>query len=258
MDSLPIIPTVRLTDIEARVVGSLAEKQATTPQQCPLTLNALVAACNQATNREPVVNYDPALVETAADELRQKGLLRLVYPRHGRSANRYRLVLDEALGLDDRQRALLAVLLLRGPQTLGELRTRTERLASFDDLAAVEAELAGLTDREEPLVRRLNRLPGQKEDRYAQTLIDESERAGQPSPGDRPQPPGVRSDAGPTPTVPTQPEAAGAGDPDSEPGPPRETPEEAIADLRGQLAELAATVATMRRDLDHLVARLGG
>ena len=133
----------------ARVLGALVEKGLTTPQQYPLTLNALQAACNQTSNREPVVSYDETTVQAALDELKDQRLVRFVLPSHGRSVVRYRHVLDEALGLDDRQCAILAMLLLRGPQTVGELRIRTERMAQFDGLDEVEHELdlLGLTRR---------------------------------------------------------------------------------------------------------------
>src|SRR5665213_4401191 len=121
---------------EVRVLGSLIEKRLTTPQQYPLTLNALVLACNQTSNRDPVVHYDESVVESALSQLKDQRLVRFVLPSHGRSVVRYRHVLDEVLGVDDRQLALLAVLLLRGPQTVGELRTRTERMVDFEDLGS--------------------------------------------------------------------------------------------------------------------------
>jgi uncharacterized protein YceH (UPF0502 family) len=161
---------VELSPVEARVIGSLAEKQLTTPQQYPLTLNALVMACNQTSNRDPVVVYDDALVEDALTSLKEAGLLRFVHPGHGRSATRYRQVLDERFGLDARGLSVLAVLLLRGPQTVGELRARTERMADYDGLDEVEAELGRLADGPDPLVSRLPRRPGQKEERWAERL----------------------------------------------------------------------------------------
>jgi hypothetical protein len=164
---------VELNPVEARVIGCLAEKQLTTPQQYPLTLNALVIACNQTSNRDPVVAYDDAIVDTALSTLRGAGLLRLVHPSHGRSATRYRQVLDERFGLDERGLSLLAVLLLRGPQTVGELRTRTERMADFGSLDGVGAELERMADGPEPLVCRLPRRPGQKEERWTQLLAGE-------------------------------------------------------------------------------------
>src|ERR1700722_5530568 len=123
---------MKLSAQEARVLGSLVEKELTTPQQYPLTLKSLVGACNQATNRDPVVDYGEGTVMSVLNALKERRLVRFVLPSHGRTAVRYRHVLGEALALDQRQCALLAVLLLRGPQTIGELRSRTERMADFD------------------------------------------------------------------------------------------------------------------------------
>ncbi|HEX2850131.1 MAG TPA: DUF480 domain-containing protein [Acidimicrobiales bacterium] len=159
-----------LTAEEARVVGSLAEKQLTTPQYYPLTFNALVNACNQSNNRNPVVSYAPETVETALDGLRRKGYARIIHAGGGSRVPKYRQTLDETLGLDQRELALLTVLLLRGPQTIGELRGRTERMAEFDGLDAVDHDLDRLAARETPLVVRLERAPGQKEGRVATTL----------------------------------------------------------------------------------------
>jgi uncharacterized protein YceH (UPF0502 family)/alkylhydroperoxidase family enzyme len=164
---------LHLTAEEARVAGSLAEKQLATPQYYPLTLNALVNACNQTNNRDPIVSYDEPTVAAALDALREKGVARLVHPGGGSRVTKYRHVLDERLGLDARELALVCVLLLRGPQTLNELRTRTERLADFDGASAVERDLERLADeRQPPLVQKLERQPGQKEARYASTLVD--------------------------------------------------------------------------------------
>ena len=155
----------------ARVLGSLVEKGLATPQQYPLTINALQSACNQTSNREPVVNYDETTVLAALDELKDQKLVRFVLPSHGRSVVRYRQVLDEALGLDAPQCAILAVLLLRGPQTVGELRIRTERMAKFDSLDEIEHQLEFLGSREEPLAHNVGRRPGQKEERWATPLV---------------------------------------------------------------------------------------
>ena len=161
---------MELTPEEARVVGALAEKQLTTPQYYPLTLNALVNACNQTSNRNPVVAYDDMTVERALQGLRDKGLARAVLSP-GNRAPKYRHLLDEALPLVPEELAVMTVLLLRGPQTVGELRTRTERMYAFATLEDVEAALERLATRhEEPLAERLERQPGQKEARYAHLL----------------------------------------------------------------------------------------
>jgi uncharacterized protein YceH (UPF0502 family) len=171
--------------IEARVVGSLAEKQLTTPQQYPLSLNALVLACNQTSNREPVVDYEESLVEVALSSLKAGGWVRFVHPSHGRSVIRYRQVLDEKLGLDERRLALMAVLLLRGPQTGGELRARTERMTEFESIASIESDLERLAAEPEPLVVHLPRRPGQKEERWAQLLTGEPDLEALPAVGSR-------------------------------------------------------------------------
>ena len=154
------------------MLGSLVEKQLTTPQQYPLTLNALTLACSQSSNRDPVVDYDEPAVESAVTSIKTRGLARFVHPSHGRSALRYAHALDDAFGLGVRPLALLAVLMLRGPQTLGELRSRTERMVRFSDLNEIQAELDALAARSEPLVLRLPRAPGRKEDRYHHLLGD--------------------------------------------------------------------------------------
>jgi len=161
---------LELGDEELRIIGSLIEKELTTPQQYPLTLNALVLACNQTSNRYPVVTYEEREVENTVMGLKDKGLARVVHPSHGRSATRYRQVLHEALYLEREELAVLGVMMLRGPQTLNELKTRTERGADFADLDAVQRTLDALAGREEPLVVRIPRQSGQREDRYAHLL----------------------------------------------------------------------------------------
>jgi uncharacterized protein YceH (UPF0502 family) len=162
---------LQLDPEEARVLGSLAEKQLTTPQYYPLTLNALVNACNQSNNRTPVVAYDSETVAAALGRLREKGVARVIHAGGGSRTDKYRHVVDEQLGLDQRELALVTVLLLRGPQTLKELRTRTERMADFDDVDAVERDLTRLaSEREEALTVHLERQPGQKEARWATTI----------------------------------------------------------------------------------------
>jgi uncharacterized protein len=153
--------------VEIRVVGCLVEKQRTTPDAYPLSLNALRLACNQSTNRDPVADYDEATVSEALRRLALRGWTRLASGA-GSRARKYRHLLPEALGIDDAELSLLAVLMLRGAQTPGELKQRSERLHGFADLAAVEAALDGLIER--GYVVRHERRPGQKEQRYRQVL----------------------------------------------------------------------------------------
>jgi uncharacterized protein len=153
--------------VEIRVLGCLIEKQRTTPDAYPLSLNALRLACNQTTNRDPVVAYEEAAIRDALQRLYRRGWTRLA-SGHGSRAAKYRHLLDEALGLAREESALLAVLMLRGAQTPGELKARSERLHRFADLEALEATLERLISRK--LAARLPRRPGQKEERYAQLL----------------------------------------------------------------------------------------
>jgi uncharacterized protein len=168
--------------VELRVLGCLIEKQRTTPDTYPLSLNALRLACNQATNRDPVVDYDESTIRSALDRLARKGWTRLASGPGSRVA-KFRHLLEEALGLTPSELALLAVLMLRGPQTVGELRTRSERLYPFPSLEDVERTLAALAGRE--LVVRQPRRPGQKEERWAHLLGDE-ERPEAPPPSEVP------------------------------------------------------------------------
>ncbi|MEZ5181150.1 MAG: DUF480 domain-containing protein [Acidimicrobiales bacterium] len=164
-DDLP-----NLDAIEQRVVGSLLEKEVTVPATYPLTLNALRTACNQSSSREPVLDLDEAAIVEAIDRLKARGLARIVYAGTGARAVKYRQVLDEVLDLEPDERALLTVLLLRGPQAPGELKTRTDRLHGFGDRAEVEACLGRLRDRDAPLVRELERRPGQQDARWIHLL----------------------------------------------------------------------------------------
>ncbi len=211
---------MELTPVQIRILGCLVEKQTTTPDNYPLTTNALVAACNQTSNRDPVVGYDERTVDAAMLELRTQGLARTV--TRGR-ANKHRHVLDEAWQLSASELAVLAVLFLRGPQTTGELRQRCERMHPFDDLHQVESVLEALAARAEPFVVQLQRVPGQKERRWAHLLGEE--------------PAGVA----------VVPEAVE----------PR-----AVAERRAQpdsdlAADLAAEVARLRVDVDRLYELLG-
>ena len=159
-----------LNDIETRVLGSLVEKQVTTPEYYPLTLNALMLACNQKNNRTPVTSYDETTVAQALETLREKNLAYVFYGSTSR-VPKYKHVLPEVMHLSAPELALICVLLLRGPQTTGELATRAFRLHEFAGLEEVESTLNSLIAREpDPLVTRLPRQPGQKEVRFAHLL----------------------------------------------------------------------------------------
>jgi uncharacterized protein len=159
---------------ELRVLGCLIEKQRTTPDVYPLSLNALRLACNQSTNRDPVVEYDEPTIRDALQRLSARGWVRLA-SGPGSRAVKYRHLFDEALRVSGPEISLLAVLMLRGPQTLGELKTRTERLHGFESTAEVDETLSGLAQRE--LVAQLDRRPGQKEERWTQLLGADAEPA---------------------------------------------------------------------------------
>lgn len=211
-----------LSDVEVRVLGALYEKARTTPDGYPLTLNALTTACNQSSNREPVMALADTEVSAAVDALRKRSLVRAIV-RSGAAATKYAHVMDEALGLVNRQLAVLSVLMLRGAQTAGELRTRTQRLHEYEDVADVEAALEGLADRAEPLVTRLPRRPGQREERWAHLLAgEESARA---SDAARERAPAAASAA-----------AAPADD--------------RVARLEGEVAQLRGEVAALRDQLE--------
>ncbi len=184
-----------LDPTEIRVLGCLLEKQRTTPDAYPLSLNALRLACNQATNRDPVVEYDDATIRAALHQLGRRRWTRLASGAGSRTA-KYRHLLDDALPLDRGEHAVMCVLMLRGPQTPGELKQRTERMHSFGDLAGLRATLDRLIDRD--LVRRLDRRPGHKEERYMHLLGDPD--APEPGPNRLAGPDG-RPDAGQPTTV---------------------------------------------------------
>ncbi|HEV2891419.1 MAG TPA: DUF480 domain-containing protein [Frankiaceae bacterium] len=211
---------MELTFAEGRVLGCLVEKQLLTPQGYPLTDNALVAACNQTTSRDPVVSYDVPTVRLAVRSLREAGLLRT---RSGERSDKHEHRLRETLDLSPAEVALLAVLLLRGPQTSGELRARAERMHAFATTEDVERVLDGLADRTEPLVRRLERRPGRKEARYADALVPRDLAA-------TPATTGAFADALPA----------------SAPGP------DEVAELRAEVAALRAELAELRDALRDL------
>src|ERR671912_1254989 len=169
-----------LDEVEVRVLGALVEKQLATPDYYPLTLNALVNACNQISNRDPVVSYDERTVERAVDSLRGKNLAYVFYGSESR-VPKYKHVMTEIFRLPAPELAAMCVLMLRGPQTVGEVRGRTGRLYEFADLREAEETLDGLARRDDPLVAKLPRQAGRKEARYAQLL------SGQPAVEEEPE-----------------------------------------------------------------------
>lgn len=168
--------------VEVRILGCLIEKQRTTPDAYPLSLNSLRLATNQATNREPVVAYDESTIRVALERLSRRGWIRLASGAGSRAA-KYRHLLDQVLALSGPELSLLAVLMLRGPQTLGELKQRTERLHAFASLEDVDGAIAHLVERD--LVAHMERRPGQKEARYAQLLGAHSDDGAQAPPRER-------------------------------------------------------------------------
>jgi uncharacterized protein YceH (UPF0502 family) len=160
---------ITLNEVECRILGSLIEKEVTTPEYYPLSVNALVNACNQKSNRDPVMNLEEAVVHKALRSLEGQSLVRSVSPADSR-VTKYEHRLQEVFNFYRHEIAILCLLLLRGPQTPGELRSRSERMHSFDDLSAVQSSLQHLMKREPPLVKPLPRQPGTKETRYAHLL----------------------------------------------------------------------------------------
>lgn len=247
------------TDVEIRVLGCLVEKQRTTPDQYPLTLNSLRLACNQSTNREPVVDYDEAEIRKALGELGRRRWIRGASGHTSRSP-KYRHLLDTELSLSEDQISVLAVLMLRGEQTPGQLKQRTERMFGFHDLDALQTTLDALASRD--LIERLPRRPGQKEDRYRQLIggshleDDVDEPGADASSGPQGVPAGESgSVSGPTGTQ-TAATPAAIGE---EPLPvPQDTPEtERIEALERQVGELTRELSEMRTLLDDLRDQLG-
>jgi uncharacterized protein YceH (UPF0502 family) len=234
-----------LTPPEQRVLGCLIEKRWTTPDQYPLSLNALRLACNQSTNRDPVTDYDEHTVREAAQRLSKYGLARLA-SGHSSRAIKFRHLAEEALGLGREELAVLAVLLLRGPQTPGELKARSERMAPLATLDDVDAVLAVLIDR--GYVRRVERRPGQKEDRFEQLFGGEAERAAAASRAhlapatESHGAPGSESHTTPASGTPAAPATTGASRDD---------------ELAARVQALEAEVAALRSELASLQEALG-
>jgi uncharacterized protein len=215
-----------LNDFEVRVLGCLIEKELATPEYYPLTLNALTNACNQKSNRDPVLNLEDAVVVRALDSLRFKQLALL--SADGGRVPKYRHILAEKLRLTPAELAVLAELLLRGPQTVGELRTRAERMHPFPDLSAVETTLQEMQERTPPLVTLLPRQPGRKESRYAHLFAGEPEL---PSDERTPLPEGARIKV-----MAENERIAGL--------------EEEVSSLRGEVAELRRLVAEFKAQFE--------
>jgi uncharacterized protein YceH (UPF0502 family) len=214
-----------LDAVEVRVLGCLIEKQRTTPDAYPLSLNALRLACNQSTNRDPVVHYDEESIRGALHRLGRRRYTRLASGHSSRAA-KYRHLLDDELRLDREEQAVLAVLMLRGPQTPGELKQRTERMQPFSSIDDLNEVLTRLIDRE--MVAQLARRPGQKEERFAHRLSEDS---------DEPE------------TVAAAPAAVVV------PPPPRR--DERVETLEGEVAALRAEVGALRAELAALRSELG-
>lgn len=206
---------IELDPAEQRVMGSLLEKERTVPDTYPMTLNGVRTACNQSSGRDPVMALSEQEVHAALDSLRAGGLTRVLHPSHGARMAKYRQVLDEVLTLDEGERAVLTLLLLRGAQTPGELRSRAERLHPFTSLGEVERALTSLAAREDPLVKELERRAGQKEQRWIHLLGPVQE-----------------------PTTSADPERG------------RSISE--VETLRAELAEAHAEIARLRQDLEDL------
>ena len=170
------VNSLTLTPVQRRVLGVLMEKSGTTPEQYPLSLNAIVAGCNQKTNRDPVVAYSESDVSDAVQELRHKGLVSTAEAKMGSRVYRYKHETASKLGWSPRESAVLAELMLRGPQTPGELRSRADRMAKMPDVQFVLGVLNELTSADPPLVRMLSREPGRSAERYAHMFYGEDER----------------------------------------------------------------------------------
>ena len=223
------MPLFTLTPVETRLLGCLLEKERITPENYPLSLNSLIAACNQSTNRDPITAYDLQTVETGLDGLRQRKLAVMIMSAGSRVA-KFRHELLNHFDLSPREVALLCVLLLRGPQTLGELRSRTERMQFFDSLEQIESFLAELARGEPPLVRVLPARPGQKESRYVQLFSGE--------------PVMPESPAGP---APASPPAEGGSATDSS---RLEAMEKQLVELRAELRDLREELLSFRKQFE--------
>ncbi len=238
-----------LTARQIRVLGCLIEKERTTPDGYPLTTKALATACNQKTSRDPVVNYSAAEVDSTMLELRDLGIARTV-KGDGHRSFKHKHVLPDVMRLDDQELAVMAVLMLRGRQSAGELKTRTERYVGFPDLHTVEATLRRLAERPEPLTRNVGRESGQSQDRWIHLVLDPDD----PSATDLP--PAVASAAVPAPPPPPVAAAPAEVAPERS-GAPLVSSASAPTPGRERLAALEAEVAELRALVESLCAELG-
>jgi uncharacterized protein YceH (UPF0502 family) len=237
-----------LGQAELRVLGCLLEKQRTTPDVYPLTLNSLRTACNQATNRDPVVEYDDTVLRLALHRLERRGLIRLASGR-GSRAPKYRHLLAEALPMSPDEEAVMCVLMLRGPQTPGELKGRAGRMHAFSGLEPVQQTLARLIERR--LVARLERRPGQKEERYAQLLADAESSSDAPA-----YAAGAPAHAADAPHASAPAPGAPPAEEDSAAIPGEGA--RSLAEETASLAELQERVAMLEREVAELRATVGG
>jgi len=250
---------VELTATEVRILGCLIEKQRTTPDQYPLSSNALRTACNQKTSRDPLVAFDGRTIDSTMLELRQAGLARTIT---GGRTNKHKQVLDEAWGLDDAELSVLGVIMLRGPQTVPELLSRTDRLHVFEGFDQIRAVLSSLADRPEPFVTNIGRAPGQREDRWAHLLDSENFDAESVTAAaaqtDRESTTDQRPSAAP-PTPTSFIRSASAPDPsssfDSASAPTATRPANPASDDGAALAALETEVSDLRRELAELRQR---
>lgn len=229
---------MELTPVQVRVLGVLLEKEATTPDQYPLSTNSLTLGCNQKNNRDPLTSYSDREVDAVMLDLRAAGLARTVHAAGARVA-KHKHVLDEGWALDERQLAVLAVLMLRGPNTLNELHTRTERYVSFDSVDEVRAVVRSLETREHPMVVELPRQAGQRETRFTHLLY------GMPALGDA-SATAVQAAAGHT-----RPAASAA------PAPAPATASPGGPDLAAEVEALRAEVTDLNARFEELCRRLG-
>lgn len=215
----------QLNETEARILGALVEKQLTTPEYYPLTLNSLVTACNQKNNREPVMSLTESTVNNSLEALRDRNLVYVFYGSTSR-VPKYKHMLPSVYELDAAETAVMAVLMLRGPQTLGELRERTGRMHEFSGLGEVQETLDGLMRRDDPLVVKMERIAGQKEQRFAHLLSGAID---------------VEAFAAAHPTRAVQAEAAAGR---------MEKLEQEVSSLRGEVESLKATFDEFRKQFE--------